>query len=536
MSSSSQNLAVESPLATSPGASTESENGRYVRLDRVDQHAAETLNQFFKANSKVQRSGGDLADLAVMQSLVTALPLVLVDFLALYLSVFWTTGVLERLMDVPTTQVEHQTAFFISLVIIPVARLAGLYPGVGDNPIVEFRQIARSLLVSLLVLAGLGWFCFPQQWHFYCLSAAAAFVVALPTAICARFFTRRLCKHCSWWGVPTLILAEPAHGVQLYRRLQKNREQGFRPCGLLLAPEELWSAEPLDCGSIPTYDVRSAEQVARELGATLVVVSNCANGTSSPAFESALSQIPNRVLLSSKQMDLGIWDHLYTVDSRSGLRLAAAHHNSLELAMKRVIDVAGSLAVLVLGAPFWLALCLLIRCTSPGQVIYGQLRIGKGGRPFRAWKFRSMYANADQVLEEYLRTHPEAQQEWDETHKLARDPRITPIGRLLRSTSLDELPQLWNILLGKMSLVGPRPIVDSPTYDATYIRDYPAEFEAYKSVRPGLTGLWQVRCRNRGVYEMRIFYDMYYIRNWCIWLDLYLIMRTVRTVLLREGT
>jgi len=87
-----------------------------------------------------------------------------------------------------------------------------------------------------------------------------------------------------------------------------------------------------------------------------------------------------------------------------------------------------------------------------------------------------------------------------------------------------------------MSLVGPRPIVDSPTYDANYIRDYPAEFEAYKSVRPGLTGLWQVRCRNRGVYEMRIFYDMYYIRNWCIWLDLYLIMRTVRTVLLREGT
>lgn len=535
MNSTTQDPAVESASITDSGTGASGGNGQYVRLDRVDRHAAETLNQFFQANSKVQRTGGDLADLAVVQSLLTAMPLAIVDFLTLYISVFGTTGVLERLMNIPTTQVEHQTAFFISLVIIPVARLAGLYPGIGDNPIVEFRQIARSLFVSLLVLAGLGWFCYPQHWLFYFLSAVAAFAVALPMAICGRFFTRRLVKHCKYWGVPTLILAEPGHGVQLYRRLEEQREQGFRPCGLLLDPEQLWSDEQLECGSIPTYDLRQAGQVARELGATFVVVSSCASRTSSPAFDPSLSEIPNRVLLSSKQMDLGIWDHLYTVNSHSGLRLAATHPNSFELGIKRAIDVIGSLSVLFFASPFLIFLCLLIRYTSPGPVIYGQRRIGRDGKEFWARKFRSMYADADQVLKEYLRTHPEARAEWDETHKLARDPRITPIGRILRSTSLDELPQLWNVLIGEMSLVGPRPIVDSPTYDAAYIRDYPAEFEAYKSVRPGLTGLWQVRCRNRGVYEMRIFYDMYYIRNWCIWLDLYLIMRTVRTVLFREG-
>ena len=126
--------------------------------------------------------------------------------------------------------------------------------------------------------------------------------------------------------------------------------------------------------------------------------------------------------------------------------------------------------------------------------------------------------------------------EWEETHKLSNDPRVTTIGKFLRATSFDELPQLWNILRGEMSLVGPRPIIDSPTYDASYIHQYPDEFEAYKTVRPGLTGLWQVKCRNNGVYELRIYWDMYYIRNWSIWLDLYLIMRTIKTVVMLEGS
>lgn len=104
--------------------------------------------------------------------------------------------------------------------------------------------------------------------------------------------------------------------------------------------------------------------------------------------------------------------------------------------------------------------------------------------------------------------------EWDETRKLSNDPRVTKIGSFLRATSFDELPQLWNILIGGMSSVGPRPIIDSPTYDAFYVHQYFEEFEAYKTVRPGLTGLWQVSCRNSGVYELRIYWYMYYIRNW----------------------
>ena len=154
---------------------------------------------------------------------------------------------------------------------------------------------------------------------------------------------------------------------------------------------------------------------------------------------------------------------------------------------------------------------------------------------FAAWKFRSMVPNAERVLQQMLDTDPALRREWELTHKLKRDPRVTWIGRLIRATSLDELPQLWNIFRGDMSLVGPRPIINRPDYDAQYIEEYPAEYAAYCSVRPGLTGLWQITCRNNGVYEMRIYWDMYYIKNSCFWLDLYIILRTIRTVLLREG-
>src|SRR5262249_30135388 len=160
---------------------------------------------------------------------------------------------------------------------------------------------------------------------------------------------------------------------------------------------------------------------------------------------------------------------------------------------------------LILASPFLLGIAIAIKLSSPGPIFYSQKRIGLGGRIFSAWKFRSMVPDAEKVLQQYLDSDPEIRREWVTTHKLKNDPRVTWIGKLLRTTSRDELPQLWNILRGDMSLVGPRPIVDSPQYDGAYVHDYPQEYSAYTSMRPGLTGLWQVTCRNNGVYEMRIY-------------------------------
>lgn len=140
-----------------------------------------------------------------------------------------------------------------------------------------------------------------------------------------------------------------------------------------------------------------------------------------------------------------------------------------------------------------------------------------------------MVKDADEVLKEYLEKHPELREEWERDQKLRSDPRVTRIGRILRQTSLDELPQLWNVLRGEMSLVGPRPIVQDE------VIKYGEKFALYIKVKPGMTGLWQVSGRNDTTYQERVNLDTYYIRNWSLWLDLYILARTAWVVLTRKG-
>jgi lipopolysaccharide/colanic/teichoic acid biosynthesis glycosyltransferase len=162
-------------------------------------------------------------------------------------------------------------------------------------------------------------------------------------------------------------------------------------------------------------------------------------------------------------------------------------------------------------------------------VFFAHSRIGKGNRPFRLWKFRTMVKDADTVLERYLREHPDLQAEWVETHKLKNDPRVTRVGRLLRRSSLDELPQLLSVLSGEMSMVGPRPIV------ADEISKYGPLFELYLQVRPGLTGLWQSSGRTDTSYRTRLALDLRYMQERTLWMDLKVLLKTIRVVVLGHG-
>jgi len=155
--------------------------------------------------------------------------------------------------------------------------------------------------------------------------------------------------------------------------------------------------------------------------------------------------------------------------------------------------------------------------------------VGKGGKAIWIWKFRTMVANADEILENYLNTKPELRAEWEAAHKLKNDPRITRIGRLLRKTSLDEFPQFFNVLKGEMSVIGPRPIVQDE------IKFYKDGYKLYTQVLPGVSGLWQVSGRSDTSYENRVALDEYYIRHWSIWMDIYILVRTVWVVLKRSG-
>jgi lipopolysaccharide/colanic/teichoic acid biosynthesis glycosyltransferase len=170
-----------------------------------------------------------------------------------------------------------------------------------------------------------------------------------------------------------------------------------------------------------------------------------------------------------------------------------------------------------------------IKLDSPGPIFFACTRVGRGGRLFQAWKFRSMVMNGDDVLAAHFHTNPESKREWEEYEKLRHDPRVTRAGRFLRRSSLDELPQLWNVLRGEMSLVGPRPIGHHE------VVRYGSYFDMYTKVEGGVTGLWQVSGRSDTSYAERVVLDTFYVRNWSVWLDLCILFQTIGVVLAGRG-
>ena len=201
----------------------------------------------------------------------------------------------------------------------------------------------------------------------------------------------------------------------------------------------------------------------------------------------------------------------------------------LQRASKRTLDISLALTGLIFLSPVLLSIAALVKLQDKGPAIFAHVRIGKNGKPFKCYKFRSMVIDAPQRLQHLLATNPEASAEWARDQKLRNDPRITKLGVFLRRSSFDELPQLLNILRGDMSVVGPRPIVIDES-----IR-YGNEFKAYKAVRPGVTGLWQVSGRNDLSYDERVDMDARYAREWTLLVDIWIIIKTIPAVLLSRG-
>lgn len=196
--------------------------------------------------------------------------------------------------------------------------------------------------------------------------------------------------------------------------------------------------------------------------------------------------------------------------------------------VKRVLDVGGAILLAIVFSPLILAIAVLMH-REGDSIIYKHRRVGRHGQAFECLKFRTMVPNAEQVLRELLERDPEIKAEWVRDHKLRRDPRVTRLGRFLRRTSLDELPQLWNVMRGEMSLVGPRPVVREE------LLRYGRNVRTYLAAKPGITGLWQVKGRNDTDYRRRVVLDTYYVRNQNLLLDLYILLKTTRVVLGGSG-
>ena len=195
------------------------------------------------------------------------------------------------------------------------------------------------------------------------------------------------------------------------------------------------------------------------------------------------------------------------------------------MAVKRLIDITGALAFFIFFSPLYFAVALSIWLSGGGYIYYRQTRLGRDGKPFLAYKFRSMVANAEQVLEEFLAQDAVALAEWKTFQKLNNDPRIIPIGKFIRRFSIDELPQFWNVLRGDMSLIGPRPCMERQR------SLYGNAWKHYTTMRPGLTGLWQVSGRNNLSFAQRVALDTEYVTSWSLVLDAKILLKTFRAVI-----
>ena len=240
------------------------------------------------------------------------------------------------------------------------------------------------------------------------------------------------------------------------------------------------------------------------------------------------SHEPNAVLFPSNAFDLPD-----VADSSAALWVRPQVSGPEQLfrykIVKRSLDVFLVLSICVLLLPVLTVIAAAVWITSPGPILFSHRRIRRHGEFFTMWKFRTMCINSGEVLERYLAAHPEARAEWRAMHKLKCDPRVTRVGRFLRRTSLDELPQLWNVLNGTMSLVGPRPIV------AAEVEKYGEYFSDYCTVKPGITGLWQVSGRSELSYSQRVELDRQYAQNWSLGGDAKILMRTWTCVVNRDG-
>jgi Undecaprenyl-phosphate galactose phosphotransferase WbaP len=402
---------------------------------------------------------------------------------------------------------------------------AGLYSGVSLDQVEEVRRLCGSVTLAFLTLLSATFFL-----HDLSLSRM---VYALAWSLCVaavplfRAFTRGWLSRKSWWGSPVAILGYGSTGKLVVQKLRENPGLGLRPFAVLdddaqkLGDLDVFVSGPLsECRDIAAnhklcYGIVCMPQISRdELLALLARYGQCFGH---------LLVIPNLIGMTS----LGI--SARNIGGIVGLEVRQELLRPTSRMMKRALDLAITLLVAPVLIPVVALAAFLVFLDGPGPVFYKCGRVGLGGRNFKAWKIRSMVHNGDCVLHDYLQKHPDERRHWNDTQKLRRDPRITRIGRILRKTSIDEIPQFWNVLVGEMSVVGPRPIQENQ------VLMYGPSFSLYKQVRPGITGLWQVSGRNHLPFSERVNLDKYVIQNWSVWLDIYVLALTARVVITAEG-
>ncbi len=426
---------------------------------------------------------------------------------------YYPSGILLRLAPVPV----------LICIINMFSRLYcgnPCYPGFGVSPVEELRRLTIS------TFSGYA-FC----WTIFSLTRTAEYfsriglgislIFSLIFIFCFRWLVRRMMKKAGLFQRKAYLAGHDCQLLrQLYRFFDADSYYGIEIAGVFGAGDAEWIRPGCVTGEI--------DGLADAFPVDNLIVEMNLN-ENRERFDDWNRIFHNIMIVSEKTVFPVLWSHPVEVGGFGALEISNRTKYHMVIFLKRATEIFFVSLSLAAVLPLFLLLCVAVKISSRGPVFYRAHRLGKGGRPISVLKFRTMYENADERLERILSRRPDMREEWENNFKIRKDPRITPFGALLRRTSIDELPQLINVLRGDMSLIGPRPIVERE------VRYYGAYYDLFSSVKPGITGLWQISGRSNLDYADRVRLDVYYIRNWTFWLDFYIFVKTFPAVFFARG-
>ncbi|WP_045235234.1 exopolysaccharide biosynthesis polyprenyl glycosylphosphotransferase [Deinococcus pimensis] len=452
---------------------------------------------------------------------INAVMLALGDGLAIAVSVTLASLIVGLVVTPAPTE---DVPWFVIATWLVGAWFLQLLPSWGLGAPTELKRITELLLIVFASTVAVL-FLTTDTTATDRLVLVVAFVTAWPLLLATRWAVKRLLMFARLWGVPTVVYGGAATGRLLVAALRDNRDYGYIPVGV-------FDDDPALIGTtvhgVPVLG--PGTHVDPRAPIAVLAMPGIGRERTVEMLEGPLSAYRTVVIIPDLFEVESLWVKACDFSGVLGLEVTRNVLDPFARAVKRAFDVTA----VVLSAPVWLPVCLLIALAiwleDRGNPLFLQDRVGEGGRLFKTWKFRTMLPNAEEVLRRTLQENPALRAEWEANYKLRRDPRVTKVGVVLRKLSLDELPQLVNVVLGDMSLVGPRPL---PPYHQQQLSSSTQFLRS--RVRPGMTGLWQVSGRSEAGNLGMERWDPYYVRNWSVWLDLIILFRTVRVVLLGSG-
>ncbi len=445
--------------------------------------------------------------------------------LAVWQAAFVLQEILGRgpLSQVALVSVVPEVAVWIGL-----RALLGLYPGYGLSQVEELRRQTLALFTTAAIVTVLAFALLMSGM----LSRMLLFAWCLGLLVLAplvRYFVKLVIIQVGLWGKPVVVLGAEEAGAHVLKVLRRERQLGFNPIAVF------------DNRVAPAGGVLEGVPYGGTMTEAAALGRRCGIDTAIFAMPHTrhehLAKFVNLISLSFRHVTVipnleGITNSAVVARDLAGtfgVEINYALLNPWAQRVKRILDVVATLTGGILILPLILSLCLLVRIESRGPVFYKDERMGRDGKLFSCVKFRTMVPDAEDLLQRMLADDEEMRHEYLKYHKLRDDPRVTRVGRFLRKTSLDELPQLWNVLRGEMSLVGPRPYLPRESEDIGTTQ------KEILRVTPGITGPWQVAGRNYTSFGERVRMDADYVRDWSVWLDIVLLVSTLRSLLLSRN-